>query len=597
MIYANGRESNNNPNFTPSDNWKDDGIAEMLSSGSPMTTRIYHQYYQYDSVGNILEMKHTTLPNANGDWRRTYQYENKNNRLRSTAVGGDTFTYPHHAQHGYINDMPHLSQMDWNFKEELQATATQVINNGDTLEITYYVYDGSGQRVRKITETANGASIKNERIYIGNAFEVYRQNDGLERETLHLMDDQSRVAMLDSRTKGNDEFEQQTLRYQLGNHLGSVSLEVNHNAEVINYEEYHPYGTTAYQAKNATIKAVAKRYRYTGMERDEETGMNYHSARYYLVWLGRWLSADPIGIGDGGNLYEYVEGNPIRFIDFTGNAALEPNVKALFDIVVIAILEKGIEQGLSLEEIYTLIVQTYAEQVTGGVKNSKGKFRLFNEQARVRRNKQGEIVEILEDKEELKKRGINIIQLNQKEDTPEGRKNKVSPTFNYDFVDVSIEHHIERLKELWHIDLKNERVDRRTFFSRLYRAGYATAGKHTPNDRKDDYDTDIINNIEPGVRRRLSKWIDSEIKKVEQEIQELGADVKQVEEEIKKLMEEREKENLTDEQRQKIEEEIFIKYGQRQNLIDAIGQNIINIQNLSDLKDTANFVKRKEKSE
>jgi RHS repeat-associated protein len=62
----------------------------------------------------------------------------------------------------------------------------------------------------------------------------------------------------------------------------------------------------------------AKRYRYTGKERDEETGLYYHGARYYAPWLGRWTAADPAGMVDGPNLYEYVRGNPVRLNDPSG---------------------------------------------------------------------------------------------------------------------------------------------------------------------------------------------------------------------------------------------------------------------------------------
>ena len=54
------------------------------------------------------------------------------------------------------------------------------------------------------------------------------------------------------------------------------------------------------------------------MERDKETGFGYHSARYYLPWLGRWLNCDPIGIKGGLNLYCYCGGNPTHFSDTNG---------------------------------------------------------------------------------------------------------------------------------------------------------------------------------------------------------------------------------------------------------------------------------------
>ena len=61
-----------------------------------------------------------------------------------------------------------------------------------------------------------------------------------------------------------------------------------------------------------------KRYRYTGMEKDEETGLSYHGARYYASWLGRWTAADPIGINDGYNLFQYSKNSPVKLSDQNG---------------------------------------------------------------------------------------------------------------------------------------------------------------------------------------------------------------------------------------------------------------------------------------
>jgi RHS repeat-associated protein len=125
---------------------------------------------------------------------------------------------------------------------------------------------------------------------------------------------------VETRTKGNDGSPGQLIRYQFGNHLGSASLELDGQAQVISYEEYHPYGSTSYQAVNKVIKAAAKRYRYTAKERDEETGFGNHGARYYATWLGRWTSCDPSGIKHGTCLYFFSYGNPIAYIDLNGKA-------------------------------------------------------------------------------------------------------------------------------------------------------------------------------------------------------------------------------------------------------------------------------------
>jgi RHS repeat-associated protein len=87
----------------------------------------------------------------------------------------------------------------------------------------------------------------------------------------------------------------ETVRFQLGNHLGTASVEIDGSGNLISYEEYHPYGTTAWQAPELTTVSL-KRYRYTGMERDEESGLQRHGVRYYAVWLGRWGSADPLDL-------------------------------------------------------------------------------------------------------------------------------------------------------------------------------------------------------------------------------------------------------------------------------------------------------------
>jgi RHS repeat-associated protein len=155
----------------------------------------------------------------------------------------------------------------------------------------------------------------------------------LERETLHIMDDQQRIALVETKTVTNpdDESPTQLIRFQFGNHLGSASLELDDKGGVISYEEYYPYGSTAYHAVDKGIKAAGKRYRYTGMERDEETGLSYHSARYYVPWLGRWVSVDPAGLIDGFNVYCYTHNAPTSFADTDGMESEEPQYLGVRD--------------------------------------------------------------------------------------------------------------------------------------------------------------------------------------------------------------------------------------------------------------------------
>jgi RHS repeat-associated protein len=92
---------------------------------------------------------------------------------------------------------------------------------------------------------------------------------------------------------------------------------------VITYEEYHPYGSTAFHS-SGDANLSDKRYRYTGKEKDEETGFYYYGARYYVPWLGRWTAADPAGFVDGPNAYAYASNRPVVLVDPGGLQSATP---------------------------------------------------------------------------------------------------------------------------------------------------------------------------------------------------------------------------------------------------------------------------------
>lgn len=308
LIAATGREHIGQL-AQPQTDWEDVPRMNQPLPTDGQAMRNYVENYAYDAVGNFLQMVHRA---ANGNWTRAYAYDEPhasptNNRLTGTTIGTLKESYSYDA-HGNMMQMPHLPQMSWDFKDQLASTQRQVVNNAPG-ETTYYVYDSSGQRVRKVTQAGGGAKTK-ERIYLAG-YEVYREYSGasvaLERQTLHVMDDKRRVAMAETETTSSAAT---VLRYPFDNHLGSAALELDANAALISYEEYYPYGSTSFEAVSSSIQVSLKRYRYTGKERDEETGLYYHGARYYAAWLGRWTACDPVGIKDGIDLYVYVHNNP-----------------------------------------------------------------------------------------------------------------------------------------------------------------------------------------------------------------------------------------------------------------------------------------------
>jgi RHS repeat-associated protein len=343
LIWADGREHAGRPG-EPRTTYDDAPRMKPLPSDGHALHR-YREQYDYDPLGNILRLLHSA---QEGNWSRFYDYDEPDNRLTGTRVGQHEEAYTYDAD-GNMTRMPHLRRMDWDYKDQLHATRVQEVNTGRG-ETIYYVYDSAGQRARKVTERASG-SRKHERVYVGR-FEIYREFSSvgqtmMERETLHVMDDKQRISLVETKTveEGARAEDPTTLiRMQLGNHLGSSVLELDEHAAIISYEEYYPYGSTSYEAMDHRIKAARKRYRFIGKERDEETGLYYHGARYYAPWLGRWTACDPAGFSKSPNPYEYVSSRPIVLFDQTGLAGSH-----WIDIPLLDELAEAVDRNMDAE--------------------------------------------------------------------------------------------------------------------------------------------------------------------------------------------------------------------------------------------------------
>lgn len=280
----------------------------------------YTQQYTYDDGGNITEMRHRR--GSATRWVRTQTYEPGSNRIiRSSADCVNESARLTHDENGNLLKLAHLPELKWNDRNQLIGLTLNVATSPDT---TTCHYDAAGQRLRKTLSRQNGNRVE-ERIYLGG-FELFlvRTSAGLiERwETLHVSDGDKRIAIVETETSATNTNQvlDQLTRMQFGNHLGSAVLETDDSpsARCISYEEFTAYGETAYIAGMTLAEVRRKRYRYSGKERDNESGLCYYGARYLVPWMGRWVSCDPLSVAAGLNCYCFCSNSPIVLLDTNG---------------------------------------------------------------------------------------------------------------------------------------------------------------------------------------------------------------------------------------------------------------------------------------
>ena len=153
-------------------------------------------------------------------------YNTNDNYLLGHIEGAEDYVYD---THGNTITMPYLRRMNWDYADRLQYAS---LGGGGEV---WYVYDASGERVRKVIKNRD---IVEDRLYLGGYQSWTKTVNGQvaeTRESLHVNDRTKRIAILNGDKKAT------TIRYQYDNHLGSACLELDDRANIITYEEYHPY--------------------------------------------------------------------------------------------------------------------------------------------------------------------------------------------------------------------------------------------------------------------------------------------------------------------------------------------------------------------
>jgi len=281
----------------------------------------YQQDYQYDSyTGNLLNRSDVG----------TYTYAQSKPHAVSSA-GTNTYVYDANG------NMTHrtVGNTLWEYSYDAENRLVEVEKDGVT-ENRYY-YDGDGNRVARLDSSNRGT------VFIGNYYEgVYPHNaipeppppvtegGGGENEpnapnpipqgdiTYYYAGSQ-RIAMRDANG----------VYFLLSDHLGSTSVVIDESGQIVEKGYYMPWGGTR---GDETITST--NYGYTGQM--QEGDIYYYGARWYDPAIGRFMQADtivPLQVQgtQAFDRYAYVNNNPIKYVDPSGNYACDTDGNCFID--------------------------------------------------------------------------------------------------------------------------------------------------------------------------------------------------------------------------------------------------------------------------
>jgi RHS repeat-associated protein len=132
-------------------------------------------------------------------------------------------------------------------------------------------------------------------------------------------------------------FSVDSTHYFMSDHLGSSQMEIADGGWPIYSGQFAPYGQEMQNAQYippTQSDGSTSNYKFTGKERDQESGNDYFGARYYGSTMGRFMSADwsakaePVPYAklenpQSLNLYGYVGNNPLARVDMDGHSWLQ----------------------------------------------------------------------------------------------------------------------------------------------------------------------------------------------------------------------------------------------------------------------------------
>ncbi|WP_349969700.1 RHS repeat-associated core domain-containing protein [Pseudomonas caspiana] len=271
----------------------------------------YTQSYEYDAGGNLLEMRHVGAQL----FTRTMRVALDSNRSLP-ANEADVEIDDGFDANGNLLQLVRGQSLSWDARNQLyEVTAVKRDDGPDDKEL--YIYDGNGQRCRKVRSSQTSTRTLIGEVRYLHGLEIRSEPDD---EILHVITVQAgrnSVRVLHWTSTPPSRSANDQVRYNLSDHLGSSTLELDHQGGLISQEGYYPFGGSAWWAARSASEAKYKAVRYSGKERDA-SGLYYYGFRYYAPWLQRWLNPDPTH--DGLNAFQMVNNNPVNLFDREGLA-------------------------------------------------------------------------------------------------------------------------------------------------------------------------------------------------------------------------------------------------------------------------------------